>query len=129
VVAIIALLLAIQGVNAVSMPFCEHGPGASTSLADAERHAGMIHADHVHVQNEGHDAGHDNGETKLAPDTQSKNDLACDDCEFCALSCASTLPSAELVGGASAGHGARSSHETLLIGVTPHHLSKPPLLA
>ncbi len=118
VVAIIALLLTMQGVSAVTMPLCEHGPAGSTSLAGAERHAAMAHADH----------GQDAGQGMLDPVNHDKNSLACDDCAFCALSCASTLPSAELVVGAAAGHGARSSSETLLIGVTPHRLSKPPLL-
>ncbi len=119
VVAIIALLLTMQAVSAVTMPLCEHGPAGSTSLTGAERHASMAHADHRQ------DAGKD----ILDPVSHDKNSLACDDCAFCALSCASTLPSAELVGGAPAGHGTRSSSETLLISVTPHHLSKPPLLA
>lgn len=124
-VAIGALLLAMQGVNAVAMPLCGHGATNSASPADAQQNAGMAHAHHDH----GQDIDDDAGRLNLTPEIHDANSLACDDCEICALSCASTLPSAELVGAAGARHSARSSNETLLIGVTPHQLSKPPLLA
>ncbi len=125
VVAIIVLLLTMQGVSAVTMPLCKRGPVGSISLADAEQRVGLVNAHHDH----GLETGQDTGQKKPDPDTHDKNGLACDDCEVCALNCASTLPSAELIDSAGTGHGTRSSSETLLIGVTPHHLSKPPLLA
>lgn len=120
VVAIIALLLTMQGANAVTMPLCEHGHADSTSQADAKPQAGIAHAHHD---------GQKDGTNELNTDSHDEDDLLCDDCEFCALSCASTMPSAELHDGAAAGHGTHSSSVTSLISVTPHHLSKPPLLA
>ena len=125
VIAIAAILLTMQGVSAVTMPLCEHGPAGMSSLTEAEQQSGMGHAHNGHAQ----DMGQDAGQTESDPDTHDKNSLACDDCEFCALSCASTLPSAELTGVAGTGHGTYSPSEMLLIGVTPRHLSKPPLLA
>jgi ABC-type nickel/cobalt efflux system permease component RcnA len=121
VVAVIALLLTMQGANALTMPLCEHDHADSTSQADAKPQAGMAHAHHDH--------GQEDGPNELNANSHDKDDLLCDDCEFCALSCASTMPSAELHDGAAAGHGTHSSSVTLLISVTPHHLSKPPLLA
>lgn len=123
-VAIVALLLAMQGVNAVAMPLCEHGAAGSSSPAGTQQTAEIAHAHHEHGQVIGQDAG----QHKLSPDTH-EGGLACDDCEVCALSCASALPSAELAGAAGTLRSARSSDDTLLIGVTPHLLSKPPLLA
>ena len=125
VVAIVTLLLTMQGLNAVAMPLCEHGAAGSTLQTDAKQTAEMAHAYHDH----GLEPGQDNSKNSLDPQSHVEDGLACDDCEFCALSCASTLPSAELGGAAGPGYDARSTYETLLVGVTPHHLSKPPLLA
>ena len=124
-VAIVALLLAMQGVNAVAMPLCVHGATNSTSPASTQKIAGMAHAHHHH----GHDIDDDAGRLKLIPEVNDANSLACDDCEICSLSSASTLRSAELVGAAGPRQSARPSNETLPIGVTPHQLSKPPVFA
>ena len=122
-VAMIALLLTVQGVNAVAMPLCEHGASGLNAPAGTQQTAGISHAHHEQ------DIGHDTGQPNLAPEIHDESNLACDDCEICALSCASTLPSAELAGATGTRCSARSSDDTLLIGVTPHQLSKPPLRA
>ena len=122
-VAVVALLLAMQGVNAVAMPLCEHGASGSTAPKGTQQTVGMAHAHHAQ------DSDHEAGRPTLTAEIHGAGSLACDDCEVCALSCASTLPSAELAGADGTRHSARSSDETLLIGVTPHQLSKPPLLA
>ena len=122
-VSIVALLLAMQGVNAVAMPLCEHGASGSTAPAGTQQNAGMAHAHHEQ------DIDRDAGRPNLTPEIHDENSLTCDDCEVCALSSASALPSAELAGAAGTRRNALSSDETLLIGVTPHQLSKPPLLA
>jgi len=123
----VALLLTMQGVNAVAMPLCKHGTSGSNAPAGTQQSAGIAHAHHQHGQMTEQVISQDAGQHKLNPDTHDDG-LACDDCEVCALSCASTLPSAELAGAAGTRRSARSSNDTLLIGVTPHQLSKPPLL-
>lgn len=132
VVLLMSLWLPLQGMAAVTMPFCKHsmtvaGAGAhaveqpfahggQTAHDHDAHHAQMTHGDHAHMT---HGAGHDA--------TQSL--AACDDCGQCALSGAFTLPATGLQATSLLTSAAPHSIATAFADVVPHRLNRPPLLA
>jgi hypothetical protein len=88
VVCLLLLWLPLQGMAALTMPFCRHGqePGA----AAATEHAAQLHTAHVHA---GH--RHDPGPPAQpgAEQPPAADHLACNECGACHLACAPAVPS------------------------------------
>ena len=81
---VLCLLLAwlpLQGVAAVTMPFCRHGSHETAPAMQSELHAGL-HGQHAH----------EHGGTHHAPAPESGHGaLTCNDCGSCHLACAPAL--------------------------------------
>jgi hypothetical protein len=123
VVLVMSLWLPLQGMAAVTMPFCKHSMTAAAADAHAVEHpvahgGQTAHHHDAHHAQMTHGAGHDA--------TQSL--AACDDCGQCALSCAFTLPVAGLQATSLLTAAAPHSIATAFADVVPHRLNRPPPL-
>lgn len=119
-----SLWLPLQGMAAVTMPFCKHSMTVSRAGAHAVEHPvahgeQTAHDHDAHHAQMAHGVGHDA--------TQSL--AACDDCGQCALSGASTLPAAGFQASSALTAAAPYSIPSAFADVVPHRLNRPPLLA
>ena len=87
VIAFVLLLwLPLQGVAALTMPFCRHAEQSSASTVtgrDAQTHAAHAHAGQAH----------DHRTPARPGDARGADTLACNDCGACHLACAPAVPS------------------------------------
>jgi hypothetical protein len=121
VLLLMSLWLPLQGVAAVVMPFCKHSLVAGTEISHA------AHETTANGEHSGHHGHHHDGQS--SGDGGKSAASACDDCGHCHLSCASTLPAAELRTSVTAIAAGPYSIQPALAGIVPHHLKRPPLLA
>jgi hypothetical protein len=96
IVCLLLLWLPLQGLAALTMPFCRHAEQSSRSAAtahDVRVHDAHAHAGHVHDPRATLHAG--------AADAPGAGTLACNDCGACHLACAPAVPSHGLDAAAS----------------------------
>jgi hypothetical protein len=120
VIGILLLWLPLQGLAAVTMPFCRHAQAGAAADA-AQHHGAGEHAHHAHHQ--GHSS--DGAQHEPAPLPTS---MTCNDCGACHLACAAAMLPATALRAAAAVTGQPDAAPPLAPPAhVPDLLNPPPL--
>ena len=119
VLAVLLMWLPLQGLAALTMPFCRHAPGTAAGDVVAQHGSAADHAGHAHH--------HDASGAAQEP-VQPAMSLTCNDCGACHLACAAAmLPAPVMRAAAPASGGPDPAPAIAPLAHVPDQPNPPPL--